>query len=40
MCYEAIDDSLAVLKPPSDCYVTRKMIRNVFNSLYAGENIL
>ena len=36
MCDEAADDSLAVLKLIPDCFVTRKMIKNLFYCFVCG----
>ena len=40
MCDEAVHDSLANLKLIPDWFVTRKMIKKFFTTLYADENIL
>ena len=40
MCNEAVVDSLATLKLIPDWLVTSKMIKNLYISLYAYENIL
>ena len=40
MCDETVDDSLAALKLIPDWFVTSKMIKKLFNVLYANENIL
>ena len=40
MCNEAVDDSLAALKLIPDWFVTSKIIKNLFTTMYAGENIL
>ena len=37
---EAVDDCLAALKLVHDCFVTIEMIKKLFTSLYADENIL
>ena len=37
---QALDDSLAALKPIPDCFVTSKMIKKHFAALYADDNIL
>ena len=40
MCDEAVDDSLAPLKHILDWFVTSEMIKKLFITLYADENIL
>ena len=40
LCDEAVDDSLAALKLMPDGFVTSKMIKGLYNALYADENIL
>ena len=40
MCDEAVDDSPAALKLIPDWFVTSKMIKNLYTSLYADENVL
>ena len=40
MSDEAVDDSLAALKLFPDWFVLSKMIKRLFNALYADENIL
>ena len=40
MCDEAVDDSLAALKLIFHWFVTSKMIRKRYTTLYANENIL
>ena len=40
MCDKAVDDYLAALKFVSDWFVTSKMIKILFTTLYADENIL
>ena len=40
VCNEAVVDSLATLKLIPDWLVTSKMIKNIYNALYAYENIL
>ena len=40
MCDEVVDDSLAALKLIPYWFVTNKMIKNLYTSLYADENIL
>ena len=37
---EAVDDCLAALKLVHNCFVTIEMIKKLFTSLYADENIL
>ena len=39
MCDEAVDDSLATLKPILDWFVTSKMIKNIFTAFFADENM-
>ena len=40
MCDKVVDDCLAALKFVPDWFVTSKMIKILFTSLYADENIL
>ena len=40
MCDEAVDDSIASLKLIPDRFITSKMIKKLFTSLYAYEFIL
>ena len=40
MCDQAVDDPLTTLKLIPDSIVTSKMIKKLFTSLYADENIL
>ena len=40
MCDEAVYDCLAALKLVPDWFITSEMIKNIFNTLYADENIL
>ena len=40
MCDKAADHCLAALKFVRDWFVTRKMIKILFNPLYADKNIL
>ena len=40
ICDKAIDDYLATLKFIPDWFVTNKMIKILFTSLYIDENIL
>ena len=40
MCDKAVDDSLAALKLSPDWFATSKMIKELFTTLYADENIL
>ena len=40
MCEKAVDDCLAALKFVPDWFVTSKMIKILFNALYADESIL
>ena len=40
MCDKAVDDCLASLKFVPDWIVTSKMIKELFTTLYADENIL
>ena len=39
MCDEAVDDCLAALKLVSDCFVTTKTIKKLYNALFVGDNI-
>ena len=39
MCDEAVHDSLAALKLVLNCFFTSKMIKKLFTTLYADENI-
>ena len=39
MCDKAVDDSLAALKLIPDWFVTSKMVKELFTSLYTDENI-
>ena len=40
MCDEAVDDSLAALEPIPDWFVTSKMIKKLYTSLYANDDLL
>ena len=40
MCDEAVDDSITILKPVSDWFVTYNMIKKLYTTFYADENIL
>ena len=40
MCDKAVDDCLATLKFVSDWFVTNKMVKELFTTLYPDENIL
>ena len=40
MCDEAVDDCLAGLKFVPDWFVTNKMIKELFTTFYADENVL
>ena len=40
MCDEAVDDCLTALKSIPDWFVTSKIIKKLFNALYAEDNIL
>ena len=40
MCDKAIDGSIETLTLNSDCFVTSKMIKELFTALYPDENIL
>ena len=40
LCDEAVDDSLAALKLMPDGFAASKMIKGLYNALYADENIL
>ena len=40
MCNETVDDSIATLKLIPDWFDTSEMIKKLFTSLYADENIL
>ena len=40
MCDEAIGDSLTALKPFPSLFVTTKMIKHFFTTVYADENVL
>ena len=40
MCDEAVDDYLAALELVSDWFITSKMIKKLYTTLYADENIL
>ena len=40
MCDKAVDDCLAAVKFVPDWFVTSKIIKILFNAVYADENIL
>ena len=40
MCHEAVDNSLASLELISDCFVTSKMIKNLYTVLWVDDGLL
>ena len=40
MCDEAVDDSIAALKLIPNWFVTRKMIKKLYTSLYTDDGLL
>ena len=40
MCHEAVDNSLASLELISDCFVTSKMIKNLYTVLCVDDGLL